>query len=82
MPARYRTTAQTTDYYRRVLDSLGEVPSIRSVAAVTALPMSTIGSDFTRPYWPEHGGPEGKAVSQASIRHGDTWILRRRWAFP
>jgi predicted permease len=66
--ARYRTPAQTTDYYRRVLDSLREVPAIESVAAVTTLPMSTIGSDFTRPYWPEHDGPEGKAVSQASIR--------------
>ena len=72
--ARYRTPAQTTDYYRRVLISLREVPAIESVAAVTSLPMSTIGSDFTRPYWPEHvrlGGPgsdDGKAVSQASIR--------------
>ena len=66
--ARYRTPAQTTDYYRRVLNSLREVPAIESVAAVTALPMSTIGSDFTRPYWPEHARPEGKAVSEASIR--------------
>ena len=66
--ARYRTPAQTTDYYRRVLNSLREVPAIESVAAVTALPMSTIGSDFTRPYWPEHARPEGKPVSQASIR--------------
>ena len=66
--ARYRTAAQTTDYYRRVLNSLREVPAIESVAAVTALPMSTIGSDFTRPYWPEHARPEGKPVSQASIR--------------
>ena len=66
--ARYRTNVQTIDYYRRVLDSLREVPSIRSVAAVTALPMSTIGSDFTRPYWPEQARAEGKAVSQASIR--------------
>jgi putative ABC transport system permease protein len=66
--ARYRTPAQTSDYYRRVLDSLREVPAIRSVAAVTALPMSTIGSDFTRPYWPEHAVPQGAAVSQASIR--------------
>ena len=63
--ARYRTAAQTTDYYRRVLNSLREVPAMKSVAAVTALPMSTIGSDFTRPYWPEHARPEGK---QASIR--------------
>ena len=66
--ARYRTGAQTTDYYRRVLNSLREVPAIESVAAVTALPMSTIGSDFTRPYWPEHARPEGKPVSEASIR--------------
>ncbi len=66
--ARYRTGAQTTDYYRRVLTSLREVPAIESVAAVTALPMSTIGSDFARPYWPEHARPEGTQVSEASIR--------------
>ena len=66
--ARYRTGAQTTDYYRRVLASLREVPAIASVAAVTALPMSTIGSDFTRPYWREQGRPEGNAIPEASIR--------------
>jgi predicted permease len=66
--ARYRTNAQATEYYRRVLDSLREIPAIRSVAAVTTLPMSTIGSDFTRPYWPENARPEGKAVPSASIR--------------
>ena len=66
--ARYRTGAQTTDYYRRVLDSLREVPAVASVAAVTSLPMSTIGSDFTRPYWPEHTRPEGNTASEASIR--------------
>jgi putative ABC transport system permease protein len=66
--ARYRTSAQTTDYYRRVLESLREVPAIQSVAAVTNLPMSTIGSDFTRPYWPEQARPEGNAVPSASIR--------------
>ena len=65
--ARYRTAAQTNDYYRRVLDALREVPAIRSVAAVTTLPMSAIGSDFTRPYWPEQALAEGKP-SQASIR--------------
>ena len=66
--ARYRTNAQTTEYYRRVLDALREVPAIRSVAAVTALPMSTIGSDFTRPYWPEHARPDGNAAPSASVR--------------
>ena len=66
--ARYRTGAQTNDYYRRVLTSLREVPAIASVAAVTSLPMSTIGSEFTRPYWPEGARPEGNAVPEASIR--------------
>jgi predicted permease len=66
--ARYRTGAQTNDYYRRVLTSLREVPAIESVAAVTTLPMSTIGSDFTRPYWRENARPEGNSVPEASIR--------------
>jgi putative ABC transport system permease protein len=66
--ARYRTNAQTTEYYRRVLDALREVPAVASVAAVTSLPMSTIGSDFTRPYWPEHARPDGNAVPSASVR--------------
>jgi putative ABC transport system permease protein len=30
--------------------------------------MSTIGSDFTRPYWPENARPQGNAVPSASIR--------------
>jgi putative ABC transport system permease protein len=30
--------------------------------------MSTIGSEFTRPYWPEGARPEGNAVPEASIR--------------
>ena len=66
--SRYRTGAQTTEYYRRVLGSLREIPSIQSVAAVTSLPMSTIGSDFTRPYWPEEAPPGAKDAPQASIR--------------
>jgi predicted permease len=66
--ARYRTNAQATDYYRRVLESLRQVPAVASVAAVTSLPMSTIGSDFTRPYWPEQARPEGNSVPSASIR--------------
>ncbi len=64
--ARYRTQAQTAAYYRRVIASLREVPSVASVAAITSLPMSTIGSEFTRPFWPEHAGPETR--TEASIR--------------
>ena len=74
--ARYRTPAQTTDYYRRVLESLREVPAIASVAAVTALPMSAIGSDFTRPYWPEHAPPSRHGGVERQHPDGDTGLLR------
>jgi putative ABC transport system permease protein len=64
---RYRG-AQVTDYYGRVLDSIRELPGVASAAAVTALPMSTIGQDFYRPYWLEETRPDGNAVPQANVR--------------
>lgn len=64
--ARYRTGAQTTDYYRRVLSALREVPAIQSAAAITSLPMSSIGSEFTRPFWREDADPATK--TEASVR--------------
>jgi predicted permease len=57
-----------TDYYSRVLNSIRELPGVASVAAVTVLPMSTIGSDFYRPYWLEGARPDGNAVPQANVR--------------
>ncbi len=65
---RYRTGAQAADYYRRVLDGLRTIPAIRSVAAVTVLPMSTVGVDFDRPYWREGIRPPGDAAAEADIR--------------
>ena len=56
------------DYYGRVLDSIRELPGVASVAAVTVLPMSTIGSDFYRPYWLEGARPAGNADAQANVR--------------
>ena len=64
---RYRGQA-VIHYYNRVLDSIGELPGVRSVAAVTVLPMSTIGSDFYRPYWLEGARPAGNAIPQANVR--------------
>jgi putative ABC transport system permease protein len=56
------------DYYNRVLDSIREVPGVAAAAAVTVLPMSTIGSDFYRPYWLEGARPSGDAIAQANVR--------------
>jgi predicted permease len=66
--ARYQTGSQRTDYYSRVIESIRELPAVASVAAVTVLPMSTIGSDFYRPYWLEGARPEGNAVAEANVR--------------
>lgn len=66
--ARYQTGSQRTEYYRRVIESIRELPAVASVAAVTVLPMSTIGSDFYRPYWLEGATPDGNAVAEANVR--------------
>ena len=64
---RYRGQ-QVIDYYQRVLASIRELPGVASAAAVTVLPMSTIGSDFYRPYWLAGARPDGFAVTQANVR--------------
>lgn len=65
---RYEGAQLRNDYYARVLDSIRELPGVASVAAVTVLPMSTIGSDFYRPYWLEGARPDGNVVPQANVR--------------
>ena len=65
---RYEGAQLRNDYYARVLNSIRELPGVASVAAVTVLPMSTIGSDFYRPYWLEGARPGGNVVPQANVR--------------
>ena len=65
---RYEGAQLRTDYYTRVLSSIRELPGVTSAAAVTVLPMSTIGSDFYRPYWLEGQRPQGNLVPQANVR--------------
>jgi putative ABC transport system permease protein len=65
---RYQTAQLRNEYYGRVLSSLREVPGVASVAAVTVLPMSTIGSDFYRPYWVGGERPDENAATVANVR--------------
>ena len=44
-------------FYRQLIERIEALPSVTSAAAVTTLPMSDVGVDFTRPYWRE-GDPE------------------------
>jgi putative ABC transport system permease protein len=64
---KYRGAA-VVNYYERVLSSLRELPGVASAAAVTVLPMSSIGSDFYRPYWLEGPRPAGNDLPQANVR--------------
>jgi predicted permease len=65
---RYKGARLVTGYFDRVFDSIRELPGVASAAAVTVLPMSTIGSDFYRPYWLEGARPAGNAEAQANVR--------------
>jgi predicted permease len=65
---RYEGAPLRNDYYSRVLNSIRELPGVASAAAVTVLPMSTIGSDFYRPYWLEGARPDGNVLPQANVR--------------
>ena len=65
---RYKGAPLVTDYFGRVFNSIGELPGVASAAAVTVLPMSTIGSDFYRPYWLEGARPAGNVEAQANVR--------------
>ena len=65
---RYQTNRLRIDYYSRVLSAIREVPGVASVAAVTVLPMSTIGSDFYRPYWLEGARLDGDRLAEANVR--------------
>jgi putative ABC transport system permease protein len=59
---KYQGARQRNDYYGRVLESIRELPGVASVAAVTFLPMSTIGQDFYRPYWVGTRPDEGSST--------------------
>ena len=48
---------RAAEYYRQLIERIEAIPSVTSAAAVTTLPMSDVGVDFTRPYWRE-GEPE------------------------
>lgn len=65
---RYRGAPLVNDYFQRVFDAIGELPGVESVAAVTVLPMSTIGADFYRPFWIEGPRPAPDALAQANVR--------------
>jgi putative ABC transport system permease protein len=42
---------RAAEYYRQLIERIEAVPEVVAAGAVTTLPMSDVGADFTRPYW-------------------------------
>jgi len=58
----YKRAAQSALYYQQLLERLRALPGVVTAAAVTTLPMSSVGTDFERPYW-RAGEPEPSAAA-------------------
>ncbi len=55
-------------FFEQLTARLADLPGVDAVGAATALPMSSVGADFDRPYW-RHGEPDpGAAAAEAWIR--------------
>src|SRR5215813_1527322 len=64
----YRTPAQSSAYYQSLIERLKALPSVTAVGATTALPMSELAGDFSRPYWREGEADPGGNASKAGMR--------------
>jgi putative ABC transport system permease protein len=66
--ATYKTGAQSREFYRQLMRRLAALPGIQAVGAVTALPLSPVGTDFARPWWREGEADPGGSAPHVDIR--------------
>ena len=66
--ASYKTGAQSREFYRALTRRLEALPGVLGVGAVTALPLSPVGTDFSRPYWREGEPDPGGTAAKTDIR--------------
>jgi len=66
--ATYKTGAQAREFYRELMRRLAALPGVQRVGAVTALPLSPVGTDFARPYWREGEADPGGSAPHVDIR--------------
>lgn len=66
--ATYKTGAQAREFYRELTSRVAALPGVEGVGAVTALPLSPVGTDFSRPYWREGESDPGGTAARADIR--------------
>ena len=55
--AKYKTGVDRTRFYMEALHRIADLPNVRSVAAVSALPMYPVGIDFALPFTIEGAAP-------------------------
>jgi putative ABC transport system permease protein len=66
--ATYKTGAQSREFYRELMRRLAALPGIQAAGAVTALPLSPVGTDFARPYWREGEADPGGSAPRVDVR--------------
>jgi predicted permease len=66
--ANYATAARARAFYAALMERLESAPGVHGVGAVTALPLSPVGTDFARPWWREGEADPGGLAAKADIR--------------
>ena len=62
-------------YYQQLLERLRALPGVVSAAAVTTLPMSSVGTDFERPYWRADEPEPSASTDKVSVRMATAGIF-------
>ncbi len=66
--AHYKTAAQSREFYSQLTARVLALPGVAGAGAVTALPLSPVGTDFARPYWREGEADPGGTAARTDIR--------------
>ncbi len=66
--ASYATAARSRAFYQDLMERLRTLPGVLGAGAVTALPLSPVGTDFARPFWHEGEADPGGRARKADIR--------------
>jgi predicted permease len=66
--ASYATGARSRAFYVDLMERLRALPGVEGAGAVTALPLSPVGTDFARPYWHVGEADPGGRAQKADIR--------------
>jgi putative ABC transport system permease protein len=66
--ASYAVGEPSRAFYRELMKRLAALPGVAHAGAVTALPLSPVGTDFARPWWHEGEQDPGVLAAKADIR--------------